>query len=557
MVKRVSAEEAARRSRGALESYELIEFIENNWGNENEQAMRRLRKMLKGANEDDISVKIIPNLNPESGAAAVLENWLAVDTAESVAGFVTKTVAGEVGGRIDQTLYEKFLDFVPESVKNAPGDYKKAYSLLDEFMRTNDPTRIIDAERERGRSGEIERSAEVARKELAPTGGLGGTQPGQELINYGSNYINNTYREQDQTRDKSLDGATRSELLATSSLRPLETQPQNIPEPVITSYIDPMLPKAEQERLLIEQTRTLEAPTIDSLKNSWNMAPNRYDSKQHGPRDLARLIIDSSRELVKTLNPIKANLTVLETNPQSFSLMSKVTGYLASKSLPNTEEYKKIAAVYNGRSIDFSSFSIARNAQTSLIEVTGIDETGAALTLPQTTGTILPAVPGTVFMGPLSANDRLPTEGRVEDYFSFFHDYSWKDQNFNRLGDLQFISRLSQNLDRVRPENRALVQSTIIYFTNVSLTLGLLKGQKSTSREETGDGESSGEDIFDVLGMVDKSEVSPGTYEELKDEFYSVMQEEMTNYQKTEGFFTSFREHYVDNLVNNLEIQLN
>ncbi|KAH9253741.1 hypothetical protein BASA81_008359 [Batrachochytrium salamandrivorans] len=432
-----------------------------------------------------------------STAAAFFETWLSTETAAALASAGTNAIATEAGKKIDQTLYDKFLEQIPEDVKNAPEDFQKNFWLLEGFLRTNDPTKVLETERQKQKTEQA--SGPVEFKYSA----LDGSQPGQGLV--------------------------------------------ILPRPKTEAQI-------EVEKVIEQASRTEEiiqnfrAPVVPPVTR-----PNVYDSQQLGPRDLARLLIDSSRELVKTLNPIKATLTVLETNTQLFSLTQKVTSFLASKSLPDNEEYKQIAAVYNGRNIDFSSFSIATNPRTRLIEVTGVDETGTPFTLPQTVGVVLPSVPGTVFMGPLSRNDELPTEGRVEDYFSFHHDYSWSiGGNFDRVGDLKFISRLSNNLDRVRPEHRTLVQSTIIYFSNVSLTLGLLKDQKSDSVEDVGDN-----DIFSVLGAVDEAEVSPEQYTELKNEFYNVLQEGMVNYQKTDGWFTSYRQNLAETLIDDLEIQLN
>lgn len=477
-----------------------------------------------------------------AAAASLFGTWVSAETATALAATATAAAAEQIGKKIDQSLYDKFLDYVPEDVKTAPDDFKKNFGLLEDFLRTNDPRKILEEEKKKqgispsqSAPGAPTRSTEF--KYLLDNGALGGTQPSQGLV------VN-----------KVEDQAKRTEDII-----------EQLRRPVIDQILSVDSDGAEVGGL---------AGGVFSGQGPMPPGTNLYDRAQFGPRDLARFLIDTSKNLAQSMNPIKATLDVLETNLQLYPLASKVAGFLADKSLPDTDEYRQIAAIYNGRNITGLSFSIATNPRTGLIEVTGIDETGFACTLPQTVGVVLPSVPGTVFMGPLSRNDELPTGaaedaafrraggsgenyyGRVEDYFSMMHDYSWSSVsggsgNFDRIGDLKFISRLSQNLDRVRPENRALVQSTIIYFSNVSLTLGLLKDQK------IGQDEPGSEDIFSVLGMVGEGEVNPEQYDQLKEEFYNVMQEEMVNYTKTDGWFTSYRHDLVETLIDDLEIQLN
>ena len=269
-----------------------------------------------------------------------------------------------------------------------------------------------------------------------------------------------------------------------------------------------------------------------------------FDLKESSPRDLARLVINISKKLALTGDPVAATNAVIQENPTSLTLVQKVNQYVAKKSLPSSEEYKKIARVFNGRNINYESFSIRRNPATGLIEVTGVNEIGQALTLPENTGFVLPSVPGTVFMGPCSRNNNLPARDRIEDWFSFFHDYSWRNGNFNRQGDLQFISRLSQNLDRVKPENLPLINSTIIYFSNVSLNLGLLVDQPR-------------EDIFEAIGNTQQTEYQDPQYMVQRSEFYSAMNDELNNYTKTDGFLIEQVNKYSQNIINNTLIQLN
>jgi hypothetical protein len=288
-------------------------------------------------------------------------------------------------------------------------------------------------------------------------------------------------------------------------------------------------------------TNSTLTPNLNTFIQSSGSNNDPYDLFQSSPRDLARYVIDISRRLAETKNLKEATLDTLALEPEAYSLAQKVSRFMAGKALPNTDEFKKIKKIFNGRNINENSFSIARNPTTKLIEVSGINELGQKMTLPETTGLTLPSVPGTVFMGPKSKNNKVPTKGRVEDYFSFFHDYSWRNGNFNKTGDMQFISRLHTALEdgRVLPENVKLVSATIIYFANISLSLSMFVDQPQ-------------EDIFSVLGGV---EANDPAYLPLRDEFYQVLSQELTSYTNSDGFFVKYKDNYVNDLINNISFQ--
>lgn len=505
--------------------------------------------------------------------ATVLEGYVA----SSVVAAGSAYLGNKAAEAVDEKVKNKVLEQVPDWAKNLPAEVQEDLTNVMSYLNTKDPSKLLEKARKQeegtyeppviNKDGAIVPGSSV----LADTArGVSGTQPGQGLVikrREGKEVIPATTTAEDLAQLPEVSGVDENIPGIEKEVNHAEI-PEQAPSDIPNPNAEPFF---EEEEIPI-------ATIVDELTEPVDLLDNIYDRQQYGPRDLARMLINTSRELAKTLNPVQSTMTVLETNPQSIGLFAKVSAYMASKSLPNTEEYRRVSQVYNGRNIDFSNFSIARNRSTRLIEVTGVDETGTSFTLPQTTGVVLPAVPGTVFMGPLSANDRLPTFDRVEDFFSFFHDYSWKDGNFNREGDLKFISRLSQNMDRVKPEHRALVSSTIVYFTNVSLSLGLLKGEKEFGTAEiTTEGEEDEKlminrrsipyaeivedttenegDIFDVLGGVE--DFPPALREKARKEFYDVLQEEMTNYQKTEGFFTTYRENYVETLIDTMEIQYN
>lgn len=288
---------------------------------------------------------------------------------------------------------------------------------------------------------------------------------------------------------------------------------------------------------------------------------NSTDISEYNPREIARLVIDTSRELAETRDHITATRNILELNPKRAGLVNKITQFLASKSLPNSEEYLKIASVFNGRNIRYENFGKSFNQATGLIEISGIDELGNKYTLPQTTGLILPTVSADlVFMGPCSRNDDLPNKERVEDHYAFFHDYDYQFSYFSRIGDLKFISRLSTALldGKVLPENVNLVQNTIIYFSNVSLTIGLLKGEQKLNDTELNEIMKGNDNV------VDYDEITSGIFAdldieqspELEEQFYNEMMDEMNNYNLTDGLFTTSPNRQIDRILNEITIEI-
>ena len=84
-----------------------------------------------------------------SAAASLFGTWLSAETATALAATATTAAAEQIGKKIDQSLYDKFLDYVPEDVKTAPDDFKKNFGLLEDFLRTNDPRKILEEEKKK------------------------------------------------------------------------------------------------------------------------------------------------------------------------------------------------------------------------------------------------------------------------------------------------------------------------------------------------------------------------------------------------------------------------
>ncbi len=489
-----------------------------------------------------------------SSISAVAEGIVGVAAAETVGTVASGFIGGTIAGEVDKIVKSK----LPAEIKEAPSRLYNDFSAAAKSLYTQNPSYLIE---NRVKSkGLIDRVLPPQPRQpgpqpnpsvqqfnaqtgtLQPGSSIDRAQPNQQLqlFNEVANDIKSTSLPivQDGTLDRYK-----------QIYNQLSTNSEIKFEPIVDDVFDP------------ETTESSEVPPDpngDELLHE-KVYESAYEEYQYSPRDLARFVIDYSRELATTRNPIEALKNILEMNPSVYGLAKTVTGYLASKSVPNTSEYLEISKIYNFSNITYANFSIARNPETGLIETTFIDEIGEVHNLPQNTGLILPSVPGTTFMGPYSINNRLPTETRIEDWCSVDHDWFYaKEGFFSRTGDLRFISRLSACLQsgRVRPENRQLVESTIVYFSNVSLTLGAMFNRTDKNEPVP----IKNEDIYQVIGSPEAlgmEPVSDPEYLLLRDTFYDVMDEELITYTKSDGFFTFERNAYVESQVGNLEIQLN
>ena len=99
-----------------------------------------------------------------------------------------------------------------------------------------------------------------------------------------------------------------------------------------------------------------------------------------------------------------------------------------------------------------------------------VDETGVTHRYTGATGTALTTLPGHVWCGPFSKNHDVPSS--VLDTFCFLHDISYDSSRggfFSLEGDLQFLSRVTQNLDRMSLRDRFYARSIVIpYFPRLA-----------------------------------------------------------------------------------------
>lgn len=240
-------------------------------------------------------------------------------------------------------------------------------------------------------------------------------------------------------------------------------------------------------------------------------------------------------------------------------ILGKITNYLANAAVPTSEEYKKVAAVYNGRVITDKSARMGYDSVRKLIVFQIYDEVGSLITLYQTTGLILPAVPGYVFVGPNSGNAAYPVN--LVDTFALMHDASYSTESgggwFSRKGDLQFISRLAQNKDRFDANEISFVNSTITYFSTVSLALGTLKGELPVEVYTQPIDDRNTSDVFPVV----HPEALARNFDDYKIERYNFYKSIDTSVQKEHiksGYHAIAAQpsNYYGNLFDSLQISV-
>jgi hypothetical protein len=256
--------------------------------------------------------------------------------------------------------------------------------------------------------------------------------------------------------------------------------------------------------------------------------PVKKDAESLG-HDLGRLIsLHTTEQQISGIlsggqNP-KSSLDTLGDvtmyNPSLAYLVPKVIQYNESiKDIaPTTDEYKKIAAVYNGKVIITQTVQMRIGAD-GLKEFGGFDEVGKISYYKENPkGFKLPTIQG-IWTGPNSPNNALPIN--LWDTFSYYHDVDYHNNGwFDLQGDYKYISRLTQNMDRFEPDQLTLIKGTIAYFSTIGQTLSRLKGSLSTKVADEVIPDTTKDDIFPVI-MPESQNLEPRDYTEMRKTFYA------------------------------------
>jgi len=115
------------------------------------------------------------------------------------------------------------------------------------------------------------------------------------------------------------------------------------------------------------------------------------------------------------------------------------------------------------------------------------------------------------WMGPLSYNNNFPVD--YVDLCSMFHDIEYlRNGWFFREGDLKYISRLSQNMDKMSFTEQLFAKFAIKYFSTIGAALATVSGSLNDPKNST---EDNVDDFFTYLhnksnGIISTGDISSG-----------------------------------------------
>lgn len=282
-------------------------------------------------------------------------------------------------------------------------------------------------------------------------------------------------------------------------------------------------------------------------------------------KDLSHLVstggynaLDSTNSVIVNNQSIIANVlnTLARVNPFYSYLASKFNDKLSDFVIPTSEDYLKVASVYNGQGLYLQKMKLESFG--SGYEFSILDEIGTPVIwkYPEYNNyTVVPPVYGT-WTGINSPNNSLCLSGsqggqEVEsflDKIAFMHDVGYHDLgSFNEFSDYQLISRANygrQNGLFIFPGELATAQVAISYFS----TLGsLMRKMFGTTNDK-----SSEPMIKEILTETVKlSEVS---IEEVKQSVTDTVKSIPTSHGSDIVGNSNFE---LVSLINNLEISLN
>ena len=289
------------------------------------------------------------------------------------------------------------------------------------------------------------------------------------------------------------------------------------------SFYDP----TEQASVLTDVNKaynpTEKPPKIDSKLLHTDPVTKKVTNPKKIGLDVGKLIglhaINVSKNTDAPMNPDDALKEISVFHPELNHLIVPLLDYQSGIKLPTTQKFKDIYKVYTGRSLSIDKMNVTFDPVDGLQIFSAYDEVGTLYTFKENpNGFKIPTING-VWTGPSSANNALPTN--ILDLMAFFHDCDYhpdRDGWFSLEGDLKFISRLAQNLDRMSDAERVLAKFSINYFSTIGNTLANLKNSLSPRVANEVIRDSSRDDIFPVL--VPEAKSVPN-YNEMRYAFYN------------------------------------
>lgn len=204
-----------------------------------------------------------------------------------------------------------------------------------------------------------------------------------------------------------------------------------------------------------------------------------------------------SKKNINISGPINENSSIgdimaklSQANPIYYYLSNKLLESTTEITIPqNDPEYQAIAAVYNGKGLYDQFVKTSFDGTNNVFSI--INEEGETVfwNTSYNTYTPIPTLYG-FWTGINSINNQSPLRGYVNgvireswlDKCAFMHDISYHDNSsFNKTGDYQLISRLSQNMDLlVLPGEKQVALIAVSYFSSLGALTRKLMGPVET-----------------------------------------------------------------------------
>jgi len=273
---------------------------------------------------------------------------------------------------------------------------------------------------------------------------------------------------------------------------------------------------------------------------------------------LTALNMTGNGQVVKTSNQ-DALKSISTFYPELNYLIPKLLDYQSGIVLPTTDQFKQIYSVYTGRNISPDSVRQVIGAD-GLKTFIGTDETGQTYTYKENPNAFTVTPIWGTWTGPNSPNNSLPFT--LLDTFAYFHDCDYKDNGwFDLQGDLKFISRLAQNLDRMGDDERVVAKFSINYFSTVGNSLATYKNSLDSKVANEVVTDPTQDDIFPYL-MPEFTALDD--YKEHRYRFYNGMIEglktvEMAQSPLSTGLSTtstSFQSFQIQQSIENLMVEI-
>lgn len=273
--------------------------------------------------------------------------------------------------------------------------------------------------------------------------------------------------------------------------------------PTATQNVDSQHDIINKQKINTNSNQVTQPPSVPSVPSETKQT---YPPRKTGS-DLGQLLSLSASGLIKSSDrkdPWK-NISDQMTNYPSLAyLVPKLVDYSSFITQPDTQAYRQIYSIYDGKGLSPQSVRMAINPQ-GLKVFSAVDETGKLYEWTEKKeGLKVPTINGN-WTGPYSINNALPTN--LLDTYSFFHDIDYRDNGFFDLeGDYKLISRIVHNFQNMSASERVLAKGTIDYFSTVGHSLASYKKTLPSNVADTVVDAPIQDDISTTFGVQNKED---------------------------------------------------